>query len=141
MAEWENPLLNEFCAADAGAATQSRRLRIRFKGPAPCPVPDPNAGQCLKQSVNACKSFNRNRIADNGKKLNFSNLWNLGAFFESCLRTLLLVTRINGYGNRNFHMLMGLIKNLVVMVRKKLSVCSLLLLKITCVVCDAFYEF
>ncbi|BFG19240.1 hypothetical protein CerSpe_055140 [Prunus speciosa] len=66
MAESENPLLNEFCAADAGAAQQSRRLRIRFKGPAPCPVPDPNDGQCLKQSVNACKSFNRSRIADNG---------------------------------------------------------------------------
>ncbi|KAH0989272.1 hypothetical protein GBA52_000755 [Prunus armeniaca] len=95
MAESENPLLNEFCAADAGAAGQSRRLRIRFKGPAPRPVPDPNAGQCLNQSVNACKSFNRNRIADNGKKLNFSNLWNLGALFESGLRTLLLVTRIN----------------------------------------------
>ncbi|CAL8997304.1 unnamed protein product [Prunus brigantina] len=70
MAKSENPLLNEFCAA----AAQSRRLRIRFKGPAPCPVPDANAGQCLKQSVNACKSFNRNRIADNGKKLHFSNL-------------------------------------------------------------------
>ncbi|KAI5355501.1 PREDICTED: F-box [Prunus dulcis] len=62
MAESENPLLNEFCAA----AAQSRRLLIRLKGPGPCPVRDPNAGQCLKQSVNVCKSFNRNRIADNG---------------------------------------------------------------------------
>ncbi|XP_016649795.1 PREDICTED: uncharacterized protein LOC103333092 [Prunus mume] len=55
MAELENPLLNEFCAADTGVATfQSRQ------GPAP------NADQCLKQSLNGCKRFNRNRIADNG---------------------------------------------------------------------------
>ncbi|CAL8997278.1 unnamed protein product [Prunus brigantina] len=55
MAELENPLLNEFCAADTGvAAVQSRQ------GPAP------NADQCLKQSLNGCKRFNRNRIADNG---------------------------------------------------------------------------
>ncbi|KAI5355477.1 hypothetical protein L3X38_008372 [Prunus dulcis] len=55
MAELENPLLNEFCAADTGvAAVQSRQ------GPAP------NADQCLKQSLNGCKRFNRNRIADSG---------------------------------------------------------------------------
>lgn len=56
MAELENPLLNEFCAADTGvAAVQSSQ------GSAP------NADQCLKQSLNGCKRFNRNRIADNGK--------------------------------------------------------------------------
>ncbi|PQM41487.1 uncharacterized protein Pyn_20638 [Prunus yedoensis var. nudiflora] len=55
MAELENPLLNEFCAADTGvAAVQSSQ------GPAP------KADQCLKQSLNGCKRFNRNRIADNG---------------------------------------------------------------------------
>ncbi|BFG19222.1 hypothetical protein CerSpe_054960 [Prunus speciosa] len=65
MAESENLLLNEFCAADTGATTaQSRLPRLCFKGPAPPPVPATNADQCLKPTLNACKSFNRNRIVD-----------------------------------------------------------------------------
>ncbi|CAL2235369.1 unnamed protein product [Prunus armeniaca] len=41
-------------------------LRIRFKGPKPPSVPAPNSDQCSKRTLNACKSFNRNRFADNG---------------------------------------------------------------------------
>ncbi|KAH0989294.1 hypothetical protein GBA52_000777 [Prunus armeniaca] len=55
MAGLENPLFNEFCAADTGVAAVKSR-----QGPAP------NADQCLKESLNGCKRFNRNRIADNG---------------------------------------------------------------------------
>ncbi|KAH0989297.1 hypothetical protein GBA52_000780 [Prunus armeniaca] len=66
MAELENPLLNELCAAETGASAQSSGLRIRFKGPKPPSVPAPNSDQCSKRTLNACKSFNRNRFADNG---------------------------------------------------------------------------
>ncbi|CAL2235356.1 unnamed protein product [Prunus armeniaca] len=48
MGESENPLLNEFWAAQSS------------------PQPAGNGDQCLKQTLNACKSFKRKRIADNG---------------------------------------------------------------------------
>ncbi|KAL6285227.1 hypothetical protein ACE6H2_009617 [Prunus campanulata] len=49
MGESENPLLNGFWAAQ----------------PTP-PEPAPIADQCLKPTLDACTSFNRKRIADNG---------------------------------------------------------------------------